>query len=288
MIDKIVRYEPALALSGLFRPLQARHQRQCVTVTQQFKGANIEWVAPVAPGIPEQTLLLALLYLAGPGIQRLSEQASTPVGRQLRHALMCDGELFAGETASIRTSLSELVRLCGYADCGGANLAQVKQMLRRLAEITVWIRTRDYEASSRLLSVIISSSGNTRVALNTHLATAAWGEAQYVKICMNERLGLASQSAMALHAFLSGVIKPGKEHRFTWTSLEHGVWGGNTEGSTFRSRKAKLTCALAEMTQKGWTIKAEKKVVLVSRHNDNKLSAKRQQQIKIKFLKTIC
>jgi hypothetical protein len=277
MTDKVVRYEPALALSGLFRPLQARQQQSRVSVTQQFKGLTFEWVAATSPGIPEQTLLLALMFLARPGLQRLSEQAKSPIGRQLRQSLMSEGEIFAGETASIHTSLSELSRLCGYAECGGANLEQIKQMLRRLAEITVWIRSRNYEASSRLLSVVISSSGNTRVALNTHLACAAWGEAQYVKVCMNERLSLTSQPAMALHAFLSGVIKPGKEHSFTWTSLERAVWGGNTEGSTYRSRKTKLACALTEMTQKDWSIKAERKVVLVSRHSDNKLPAKRQQ-----------
>lgn len=277
MTDKIVRYEPALALSGLFRPLQARQERSRLSVKQQFKSATIEWVAPVAPGVPEQTLLLALMSLAGPGMQRLSQQATSPIGRQLRQALMSDGEIFAGETASIHTSLSELTRICGYSDCGGANLEQVKQMLRRLAEITVWIRTRDYEASSRLLSVIISTSGNTRVALNTCLASAAWGETQYVKICMSERLALTSQPGMALHAFLSGVIKPGQEHKFSWSSLEHAVWGGNTEGSTYRSRKAKLSFALTEITQKDWTIKAERKVVLVSRHSDNKSPAKRRQ-----------
>jgi len=276
MTDTIVRYEPAIALSGLFRPLQARQERPRLSVTQQFKGVTFEWVAPVAPGVPEQTLLLALMSLAGPGMQRLSQQATSPIGKQLRQALMSEGEMFAGETASIRTSLSELARLCGYVDCGGANLEQIKQMLRRLAEITVWIRTRDYEASSRLLSVVLSRSGNTRVALNTCLASAAWGEAQYVKICMSERLALTSHPGMALHAFLSGVIKPGKEHSFNWTSLERAVWGGNAIGSTFRSRKAKLACALAEMTQKDWTIKAEKKVVSVSRHSDNKSTAKRR------------
>lgn len=276
-VAALVRYEPALALSGLFRPLQARQQRPSLSVMQEFNGLTFEWVAPAAPGVPEQTLLMALMALAAPGLQRLAAQAQTPMGRQLRSTLAGNGELFDGETASIRTSLSELARMCGYADCGGTNLDQVRQMLRRLSEITVWIRTPDYEASSRLLSVVISGAGNTRVALNTRLARAAWGEAQYVKVSMAERLTLSSQTGMALHAYLSGVIKPGKGHRFEWVRLEHAVWGNKTTGSTFRSRKAKLAAALKDIADAGWAINATGRVVQVDRHSDNKSPAKRQQ-----------
>jgi hypothetical protein len=282
-VARLVRYEPALALSGLFRPLQARQHRPGLSVTQEFNGLTYEWVAPAAPGVPEQTLLMALVALAAPGCQRLASQAQTPIGRQLRNALAGSGELFEGETASVRTSLSELARMCGYADCGGTNLDQMRQMLRRLAEITVWARTPDYEASSRLLSVVISGAGDTRVALNTRLARAAWGEGQYVKVSMAERLTLTSQTGMALHAYLSGVIKPGKSHSFQWSRLELAVWGNATTGSTFRSRKAKLAAALANIAETGWTINAEGSVAHIDRHSDNKTTAKRQQ-VKVKNL----
>ncbi len=273
----LVRYEPALALAGLFRPLQALHQRQGLSVTQVFNGLTFEWVAPASPGVPEQTLLMALMALAAQGGRRLASQAQTPIGRQLRNALAGSGELFEGETASVHTSLSALTRMCGYADCGGANLEQVRQMLRRLSEITVWVRTPDYEASSRLLSVVISGAGNTRVALNTRLARAAWGDGQYVKMSMTERLTLTTQTAMALHAYLSGVIKPAKSLSFKWPRLELAVWGNSTTGSTFRSRKAKLAAALADIAKAGWTINTEGRVVHIDRHSDNKTTAKRQQ-----------
>lgn len=251
--------------------------RPGLSATQNFNGMMYEWTAPVAPGVPEQTLLMALMALAAPGTQRIPTHAQTPVGRQLRNALAGNGELFEGETASIRTSLSELTRMCGYAECGGTNLDHVQQMLRRLSEITVWIRTPDYAASSRLLSVVISGAGNTRVALNTRLARAAWGEAQYVKVSMVERLKLTGQTAMALHAYLSGVIKPGKGHRFEWSRLELAVWGNTTTGSTYRSRKAKLTTALKEISAAGWAISTEGQVVQINRHSDNKITAKQQQ-----------
>lgn len=273
----LVRYEPALALSGLFRPLQARPQRQSLKVTQVFGGLMLEWVAPEAPGVPEQTLLMALMTLAAPGVQRLAAEAHTPVGRMLRTALDVDGEIFSGETSSIRTSLSELARMCGYADCGGSSLGQIRQMLRRLSEVTVWVRTPDYEASSKVLSVVISSAGHTRVALNRRLARAAWGEAQYVKVSMSERLKISSHTGMALHAYLSGVVKPGKGHSFEWARLERAVWGNATTGGTFRSRKAKLTAALREIACGGWTINADSRLVQVDRHSDNKPPAKRQR-----------
>ena len=113
--------------------------------------------------------------------------------------------------------------------------------------------------------------------MNTRLARAAWGEAQYVQVSMAERLTLQSQTGMALHAYLSGVIKPGKEHSFDWARLERAVWGNTTIGSTFRSRKAKLTAGLADIAETGWTIKAEGCVVHIHRHSGNKDTAKRQQ-----------
>lgn len=277
--EAIVRCEPALALSGLFRPLQAREQRPGLSVEQQFSGLAFSWVAPQAPGIPEQTLLLVLMALAAPGLHRLPQQAQTPVGRQLRAALAGEGELFQGETASLATSLSELARLCGYADGGGANLEQVRQMLRRLADITVWIRTPDYEASCKLLSVVMSKTGLTRVALNTRLARAAWGDAQYVKVSMTERLSLSGQAGKALHAYLSGFVRPGKDHAFSWERLERAVWGGGTAGSTFRSRKLKLRSALAEFAATNWAIDAGAELVRIARHSDNKAPVKRQRAL---------
>ena len=278
-VGQHIRYDPALGLVGLFRPLQARRQRPSWSVTQQFKGFEFEWVAPEAPGIPEQTLLLALMGLAGPGTQRLATHPASSVGRQLRGALDSNGELFHGDAASIHTSLCELARLCGYADCGGANLEQVRQMLRRLAGITVWIRTPDYEASSRLLSVVIARAGRTRVALNARLALCAWGEGQYVSISLAQRLGLSTQTAMALHAYLSAVIRPGKSHAFEWPRLERAVWGDNASGSTYRSRKVKLKAAVDEIGRHGWTIAAQGKGIAVVRHSHDKPPAKRQQVV---------
>lgn len=273
-----VRYDPALGLAGLFRPLQARQQRPRCCVKQQFNGFEFEWVAPGAPGIPEQTLLLALMALAAPGTQRLAVQPISPVGRQLRVALAADGELFQGDAASIHTSLCELARLCGYADCGGTTLEQVRQMLRRLAEVTVWIRTPDYEASSRLLSVVITRAGRTRVALSARLALAAWGEGQYVAVNMAERLALRTQTAMALHAYLSSAIRTGRTHSFQWPRLERAVWGDNASGSKYRSRKAKLRAALDEISSNGWTVTVQRALVTLHRHSHNSTPAKPRQQ----------
>ena len=273
-----VRYEPALGLAGLFRPLQARRQRARCSVKQHFNGFEFEWVAPEAPGMPEQTLLLALMAQAAPGKQRLAMQPVSAVGRQLRAALAADGELFSGDAASIHTSLSELARLCGYADCGGTNLKHVREMLRRLAEVTVWIRTPDYEASSRLLSVVITRKGRTRVALNARLALAAWGEGQYVAINMVERLALSTHTAMALHAYLSAVIRIGRRHAFRWQRLERAVWGDNVSGNTYRGRKAKLQAALHEIAGDGWAVTVQSEVVSLHRHSRNNTPAKPQRQ----------
>lgn len=274
----MVRFDPAIGLAGLFRPLQARQCRDSCNVTQRFNGFDIEWRSPEALGIPEQTLLLALALLAAPGSQRLSMQPTSQVGRELRAALSAKGELLQGDTASIHTSLSELARLCGYAEAGGANLEQVRRMLRRLAKVTVWMRTPDFEASSNLLAVVIARSGRIRVALNARLGRSAWGEAHYVSISLAERLTLPTQTAMALHAHLSAVIRIGRSHAFEWPRLERAVWGDNASGSTFRARKAKLRVALAAIGSLCWSVAVQGEVVRLHRHSSNGSPAERQQR----------
>jgi len=263
----MARHDPALALAGLFRPLQAKRERPRLAVTKSFDGMELEWRAPEAPGIPEQTLLLTLLALAQQSPRRLASVPQTPIGRQLRAALAAEGELFDGDTASILTSLSELARLCGYTQRGGSTLERVRAMLRCLAEITVWVRVDGYEASSRLLSVVMDRSGRTRIALNTRLAMAAWGE-RYVAISLVERHALTTHAAQALHAYLSAVIRPGKHWSFRWESLERAVWGECASGSTQRSRRKKLREALTALAALGWTIEDGTKVT-VARHSDN-------------------
>lgn len=264
----IARHDPALAIAGLFRPRLASSERPRLAVTKTFDGAELEWTAPQAPGIPEQTLLLTLLALAQQSERRLPRQPQSPIGRQLRAALAADGELFDGETVSILTSLSSLARDCGYAANGGSTVKKMRDMLRALAEITVWVHIDGYEASSRLLSVVMDRSGRTRIALNTRLAKAAWGE-QYVKISLTERAQMETQSAKALHAYLSAVVREGRTWLFRWPSLEAAVWGDCASGSTQRSRRKKLREALVAISQlEGWSIQ-EEGLVTVSRQSDN-------------------
>ena len=259
----IARHDPALAIAGLFRPLQAKSERPRLVVTKTFDGMELEWCAPEAPGIPEQTLLLTLLALAQQSSRRLASEPQTSIGRQLRVALAAEGELFAAETASIMTTLSELAQHCGYAQCGGSTLERIRVMLRCLAEITVWVRIDGYEASSRLLSVVMDSSGRARIALNTRLAMAAWGE-RYVSISLVERHALTTHTAQALHAYLSAVIRPGQCWSFHLDRLERAVWGECIGGSSKRGRHKKLRTALQAIGELGWVIEQDM-VVKVSR-----------------------
>lgn len=266
---QVVNYDQALVLSGLFRPLQAQRTRPHLSTAQAFGGLQLAWHAPVAPGVPEQTLLLALMWLATRSNLRLAATPQTPIGRQLRVALATKGELFAGETVSLQTTLSELARLCGYATCGGTNLQQVHRMLTCLAEITVSVNAKD---SSRLLSIVTDQDGRTWIALNTRLAQAAWGE-RHVQISLTERHALTSQTAKALHAYLSGVIRPGHHWSFRLDRLEDAVWGERTSSSTQRSRRKKLREALTAIGNLGWHITEQNEVFRIARHSGNGNSA---------------
>lgn len=282
-LPKVARQDPALGISGLFRPQAAKRIRERLDFKQSFGGMEFEWRAPEAPGIPEQTLLLTILALAAEQGRQVATRPTSNMGKILRQGLACSGDIFEGNTASVLTSLSNLVLACGYKDAGGTNLQQIKAMLKRLAEITIWVRVEGLEASTRLLSMVIVDMGQTRIALNKRLAAAVWEE-RYVEISLEERHTLSSQCSKALHAFLSSSLHAGKQWRYKLRSLEKAVWGNSVAGSTQRGRFKKLREALDEIDGlSSWSVQEKKEVFTIfrlkapaenpSRHSNNKAPA---------------
>lgn len=260
----LIRYDGAMGLSLLFRPLPRRSTRPKLDVLTEFGGWELHWRGPDALGIPEETLLYVILKLAQEHLRALGPVPETDVGIALRAGLNPTG-LLAHETAvSFATTYSALARGCQY-DTSGASLRLVKSMLKRMVEVTLWVRKGGIEGSTRLIFFIVSDDSLVRIALNHRLALALLGH-QYVQICLMERFALSTPSAQALHGRLSAQLRPGAEWRFSLQSLEAKVWGKDADGSTQRSRRERLVIALEQIgSLPGWAVTRTGNVFHVAR-----------------------
>lgn len=253
-----------MGLSLLFRPLPRRSTRPKLDVKAQSGRWDLHWRGPDALGIPEETLLYVILKLAQEHLRTLGPNPETDYGTSLRAGLNPTG-LLAHETAvSFATTYSALAKGCKY-DTSGASLELVKSMLKRMVEVTLWVRKGGIEGSTRLIFFIVSDDKTVRIALNHRLALALLGH-QYVQFCLVERFALTSPTAQALHSRLSAQLRPGAEWRFSLQSLEAKVWGDDACGSTLRSRRERLLGALKEIgSLPGWVVTKVSNVFQIER-----------------------
>lgn len=219
-VDRIVRYDPALAAAPVFQPVW-RGARAKLDRAFSFAGIEWRWRGPEQLGIAEQTLLLVLMELA-------TEQASfaQPVDDETRHIMsgLYDlGEHRRPRTAELTVSFYELCRRLGL-HAGGSAVTQRRSELKRLCEVTVWSRLEDgTEFQSRLLSWQIGNNKGVRVLLNWRLTEVLFG-GHYSAVCLNERLSLNSECARALHCALSLRIRFESTMTFHIDTLARYVW----------------------------------------------------------------
>lgn len=237
--------EPALAIAPVFLVLP-KMKRAKLDVTRTFGTSSLSWRGPDALGIPEQSVLLALLCIAGQ--QAFSIDPKNAVGPKatLLRQLSCEGPKF--DVAVLMASWRKIEMAAGYSSHSGKNIANIRLAVKRLAETTIWEYRDGIEYQSRLLSWIRGNDNGVIVALNRRATDAIYGK-QFVKISLEERNGLPDECAKALHAYLSGSMRAGSTRRLTFSALEAHIWGGEVVGSTRRSRVEKLRAALLALGQ---------------------------------------
>ncbi len=248
-----VRYDPALALAGVFCSLP-NGTRPKLDISYEFGGLMWRWRGPDRLGIPEQTLVLVLLELA-------QEQVDGN-GHEARVSAMED-ELYPGDESrrprlvSLHVSFAELCRRLGREFSGGSASRQIRRELERLCEVTVWTYAGDdMQMSSRLMAWRRSDSTGVDVVLNWRLAETLFG-GQYSPVSLGQRLLLMTDCARALHCSLSVRMRPGDTMQFRHDTLASYVWSDRdvAEG-TLRRRRQEIRNALRQLAGiKGWTIR---------------------------------
>jgi hypothetical protein len=224
---------------------------------------TLRFSAREALGMPEQTLLLALLELAQEQYAQVARDAvvidrrATGIGQDLWRAIH-DGQAAAdGETLHIRTSWYELAGRCGSR--GGRSQELREAQLRRLCEVVVWEKTDDVLHSvrqSRLVTLWHGNDVRLHLAVNCRLAGAVMG-GLYAQVSMRERQELATDTAQAVHAFLSTTLRAGRSLKVRVETLMQRLWddsGVTPEGTLRARRKAVRDSLMAVGGLRGWHV----------------------------------
>lgn len=262
---RFVRFHPPMSLTPLFRPLPKTGRRPVLNLSYAAEGSGVvlRFSTREALGIPEQTLLLALLEIAREHYSRQREKATlkatcageTPAALwrllNLGHA---DSD---GESIRFSTSWRELNERCG-SKTGGSVVALRRAQLQRLCEVVVWEETTDARRmtqQSYLVAWLVGDDARLHLALNVRLAAAVVGK-PFVLVSLAERLRLDSDTAKALHAYFCARLHPGHHLKVRVDTLSQRMWPEMDvpEGTARRRRKA-VRDALRELTAlTGWEV----------------------------------
>jgi len=284
---RIVRHDPQIGLSTLFRPLASGARPKLDVTYQPAKGDGVElqFSGKDALGIPEQTLLLVLLELAqerwyeSDGA-RLDANAETCIARALWGALYQHSKGTLPATLSLSTTWYELASRVGKQP-GGSRQELLQTQLKRLCECVVWEKYSNTEFQSSLVAMVRGDDKRVHIALNVRLADAIWEDC-YMPVSLSERLQLKKSISRALHAHFSAWLRAGERQRVGIDTLVERLWP-RTNGrdgkarsaipeGTVRSRRSQVRMALREIdTLEHWSIEdVDASVVMVSREPDKK------------------
>jgi hypothetical protein len=247
-----VCHDPHIGLSSLFRLLEngprqkldVRYEPAGGAVVLQFSGKD-------ALGMPEQTLLFALQELAQkhrfaqPNNCVAHEAASSHAARSLWSALHRNSRGFAGESLYFSTTWHELAKHTLTAP-GGSRQQLLKAHLRRLCECVVWEKYKDGdEFQSFLVAMVKGDNQGVHIALNVRLSEAICSE-RYMPVSLAERLQLSSNTARAVHAFLSVWLRNGERQRIRVDTLAVRLWARATATplGTIRRQRSDIRKAL--------------------------------------------
>lgn len=252
--QQLIRYYPPVGLSQLFRSLEKGKRPTLDLKYSLDKDHVLRFSAREALGIPEQTLLLAILSLAGEQYAAMGDDAvlrdsdARDLPGRLWAKLYPGGDVCERQALRVETTWDELSRRCGKVAGGTRNSAQ-KESMRRLCEVIVWEEKLQRQTSQQSFLVVwlVGNDKHIHLAVNHRLASAFFVGGQYARVMLNERLALNNDATKCIHAFLSTCISSGHQLVLGLPKLTERVWSTHHESlpeGTIRRRKCAMITAL--------------------------------------------
>lgn len=258
LVTQHARLEHTHAVADLFAALPRGDRPRRVVTVASSTGAHETWrfTLPFALDATDQSVLLVVLALT---TQDEYARAIAPDGAA--RALSLAGEVAGASTMGVHTTEYRLARECGLAH-GGSGAQSVRDAVDRLATATFDIQRDGMTVSGgALIARARAPDGRLLIAVNPYLARALLDPDSilWVKVDLEERRSLASETARLLHAWLSAWLRPGSSGRIRLDTLARHVWppapSRKTPHSTLRRRRHVVRQALDEIAAlPGWKV----------------------------------
>ena len=242
-------------------------------ITQNFNGGSIRMAGPYFMTPLDQSVLLALLGIAGTEPLRLTPEPENEIESMLRQGLECSKGAMREDTIFVDTTLYRLSNLV-YGERSEDRYELLQESIFRIKAITVQVfvdgetevkngdakRKKKRWGSSNLLSYAGGDGDRIQVAVNWRLAQAVAGvDVQYVRISLAERHDLNDERAQIIHGWLSAWLRPGRSGSIATDTLAEKIYGASAAGSTQSMRRKRIRDALKLINElPGWSVTSNK------------------------------
>lgn len=272
------KHDPAIALMPIVRPLFRKQKPKGFDIRQEFGEFSIRMAGPYYMTPLDQSVLLALLGIAGTESRLLASEPDNDAEAALRDELKCSEGAIDENTIFVDTTLYRLSHLV-YSARSNERYELLQESIFRIKAITVEVSVEENDneerdetddgdekrnkkrklkrwGSSNLLSYAGGDGERVQVAVNWRLAQAVVGfDIQHVRISLEERHALNNGVAQIIHGWLSAWLKPGQARPIYTDTLAEKVYGDRVTGATQRMRRKRIRDALELINElPGWSI----------------------------------
>lgn len=245
----------ATAMACLFRPITKGRRPVGLKVLADYDETQLTFTSYEWLDSRDQTILLALIGMAGIESANISSESSGELGKKLWAGLNPLNSALGDYGAVVETTLYKLLQASGMSD-DAKTYTRVKEILERLSMVNCTARSEGWQWSMRFLSYAFHEDGTLAVALNARFAQALAQGSTYARINLEERRQLDGDIAQLVHSWLNATIRAGNTFNIGIDNLAVKIWGVAPQSdNTKRSRRASLVSALEDIaTLKGWTV----------------------------------
>lgn len=253
-----VKHNQAIGLAPIFKPLRRGERKESkldVSIESGSEKIRITCFEPL--GADDQTALFSILSLCtdeGRGLV-LSHAPKTEAGQALRADLFLKRSS-KEDSVMVEASEYELLKLSGGSTDGSENYERFRDVLARLASVSIRVQSHSEDYVVRLLAYHVDKeTGRLKIAVNNKSASAILGD-QYAYIDLSDHRKLTFEPAKILHGWLSSWMGQGNSRRIGLDKLAAHIYP-NFEGvatsskATYRSNTKRAVEGLSEL---GWKV----------------------------------
>lgn len=275
-----VKYDPALGLSSVFKPLGKCETRKRLEVHKEHGDLTLSWSGRCELSTQDEELLLAILFQLKSKRADLGAYCDDPISKALFQGLRATGFYADQDVLVTKTRFGGLTSACGL-NGGGTSVQSIRSSLERLCDVTLSVKTHHARASTRILSWTVANDKQLHIAIGRRLCEVIQAS-QYVKIDLAERGKLLSPTAKTMHTRLSSQIRPGKQYNIQVKTMSERIWGdAASEAPTNRKRQQRVREAFNQLARlPSWTVvEAGNNVYTVQHLRAENLTAANEPQI---------